>query len=361
MAPYKPPTNAQTRDRVAAIAAVTEFRTRAGQIVTPGPLRPESTLAVYSKLVADGTYTAHQHVAAAYDDGTPATATGEALARWGTVVGVTKRPATFAKGPVAFTGTPGSLIPAETQIVHVASGLTYRTDALGSIDVTGNGSGTVTAELDGPDSNLADGTALQLVQPVAGVDQAVTASEDIAGGAEAEADEDLRARIVDEAATRPNDGNAATYVSNARRAPGITRAWAAGDLGSAGDVLLYVVADGQSPITPTGTQIVAVEAEMDPPVGTTVHVFAPGLVALDPLIAIKPDTTTIRQNVTASLAAMLEEVTEPGKTIPLSKIRQATSNAVGIEDYLLTSPTADVTVQVGEIVVVGIPIYGTLP
>lgn len=58
----------------------------------------------------------------------PDTATGSFLVRWASIWGITRLAATGATGPVTFTGTAGSIVPAGT-VLAASDGEEYETDA----------------------------------------------------------------------------------------------------------------------------------------------------------------------------------------------------------------------------------------
>jgi uncharacterized phage protein gp47/JayE len=61
----------------------------------------------------------------------------------------------------------------------------------------------------------------------------------------------------------------------------------------------------------------------------------------------------VREAVVAELADLIQRESAPGKVLYLSHMRAAISAAAGEENYVMSSPNADVAYGVGEIAVMG--------
>ncbi|GAW28516.1 baseplate J/gp47 family protein, partial [Carboxydocella sp. ULO1] len=87
--------------------------------------------------------------------------------------GITRRTAVKATGQVTFTGTPGTLIPAGTQVSTASSETTPAIFFVTKSDATIGTGGTVTVDIEavepGASGNVAAGTITILAQPVAGI------------------------------------------------------------------------------------------------------------------------------------------------------------------------------------------------
>ena len=146
----------------------------------------------------------------------------------------------------------------------------------------------------------------------------------------------------------------------------MTRAWVSPQFMGAGTVGVGFVCDGNTgSIFPDSDKVDEVaaylESHTDPitgavvgrPVTAELYVFAPSASPLDFTIQVSPNTTAVREAVTASLEDLLEREAEPGGELLLSHIREAISLSIGETDHTLVSPASDLTAGAGELFVLG--------
>jgi len=220
---------------------------------------------------------------------------------------------------------------------------------------------SVTATVSGTASNTAAGGALSLVNPIAGVNTAVTvAAGGVTGGSDAESDDDLRGRLLLRLRNPPHGGADFDYELWALEVSEVTRVWVLpGHLGD-GTVGVAFVCDNLEPILPDAAKVLEVQDYLDlrRPVTAQVYVFAPLAVAVDFTIQLTPNTAVAQAAVMAELEDLLVREGQPedgsgNGTILLSHIREAISVAAGETDHVLVSPVANVTLNVGEMAVMG--------
>jgi len=286
----------------------------------------------------------------------PDTAEVEHLDRHASIWGVPRKAATVAKGNVTFTGTDTTLIPAGTAVQR-SDGAEFATDA----DVTiaaGTATAAITASVPGAGGNTAANTALTLVSPISGVNSAVTVDgSGLTGGADAEADDSLRTRVLDRIKAPPHGGNTNDYVNWALEVAGVTRAWVyAQELGIGTVTVRFMMDDLYTDGIPLAADVTAVQAYIDGlrPVTADVTVVAPVAVPLDLTIQLTPNDATTQAAVQTELADLIKREAVPGGTILISHIREAISIAAGETDNVLVSPAADVTHTVGQIGTLGV-------
>ena len=283
------------------------------------------------------------------------TADAEYLARWASIWGVSRKPATAAEGQVTFAGSDGNVIPAGTALQR-ADGVEYTTDLDATI-ASGTATVAVTASQAGEAGNAAGGTALTLVSPISGVDSTATVdSTGLTGGADTETDDSLRSRLLARIQMPPHGGAAADYVTWALEVSGVTRAWVyPGELGIGTVTVRFMMDDTYADGIPQASDVQAVQDHVDAlrPVTADVTVVAPVAVPLDFTIKLTPNTSSVQTAVQTELEDLLRREAEPGGTILLSHIREAISIADGETDHVLVAPTADVTHNTGEIAVMG--------
>mgnify|MGYP001340778661 CR=1 FL=1 len=284
----------------------------------------------------------------------PDTADVEYLDRWAGIWGVTRTAAAPATGSAVVTGATGAVIPVGT-LLQRADGAQYQTTTETTL-VAGAGTLALTAVLGGAAGNVSAGT-LSLVTPIAGVNAVVTlAGDGMTGGADVEVDTALRARLLARIRQPPHGGADFDYKAWALEVPGVTRAWVYPLELGLGTVTVRFVRDNDASIIPDSGEVAAVQAYIDArrPVTAQVTVVAPIADPVDfTITGLVPSTAAVQAAVQAELEDLLLREAEPGGTVLISHIRAAISSAAGETDYVLTSPSANVTAAPGEICTMG--------
>jgi uncharacterized phage protein gp47/JayE len=309
---------------------------------------------VTARVLAGAVHMLHGHLEYVSRQVFPDTADGDNLLRWADLFGVPLRPATYASGPVVFTGTNDVVVGAGTMLQD-ANGVEFSTDVEGTI-AAGEATIAVTAILAGSDGNRGAGIVLSLQSPIAGVDSVATVDTGgIVNGTDENDSTDLRARVLARLKDPPHGGSAADYVAWTLEVPGATRAWCYPLEDGDGTVVVRFVRDDDASIIPDAGEVAVVQAYLDEraPATAEVTVEAPTAVELDYTISITPDNSTTRAAVAAELVDLLRRIATPGGTIPLSQIEVAVGTAAGVTDFAVTVPAADVTHATGQIAVPG--------
>lgn len=310
---------------------------------------------VEATAIAGAAHQLHGHLDAVARQVLPDTADAEHLDRHAAVWGKTRKPAATAAGTVTVTGT--GVLP-EGTLLQRGDGALYRVTA--EVAVSGSAVAAVAAVDAGLAGDAEAGTGLGLISPVAGLSSSATV-DTIAGGADAESDADLLARLLARIQDPPHGGAQNDYVAWALEVEGVTRAWCLPRHLGAGTVGVPILCDGQADsIFPTPEKIAEVQAYLDlrRPVTAEVVVFAPAAVAMDVRVSLTPSTTAVRQAVQDALADLIDREAAPGATILLSHIREAISLAAGESDHVLIAPAANVAIPAGSIAVLGTVTWG---
>jgi uncharacterized phage protein gp47/JayE len=249
---------------------------------------------------------------------------------------VGRKAASFAEGMVEMTGTFGTLIPEGTRLIG-GNGVGYETleDVLLDAEATPIPIRALDA---GKAGNLDTGESIALLAPMFGVESSATVLE-LTGGADEEADNDLRIRVLKRIQEPPMGGCKTDYEHWALAVPGVTRAWCAPNEMGIGTVTVRFMCDElrwQDNGFPNDDDVRAVTAYMDTvrpvcvkdfwclaPLGFNVNIVITDLVN---------DTADVRNRITASLLTMLHQRAAPGQTIYASWISEAISIATG-EDH----------------------------
>lgn len=263
-----------------------------------------------------------------------------------------------ATGTATATGSGGTL-PAGTEVVRLADGVSYTVDAE-VVGVSGTGSTVVmTAVETGLTANMASGETVSLVSPIANVDSVMTIdSAGLTGGVDIETIPALLARLLLSIKNPPLGGARGDYVKWALQVPGVTRAWEYRGLDgvgnpAAGKVAVTFVRDGDGSIIPDAGEVAAVQSYLDARAPSQVIVFAPTAVAFDFTASIVPNTAAVQAAAEAEVAAFILRTAEPGATILWSQVNEAISAATGETDHTLTTPAADKAHAYGQLAVAG--------
>jgi uncharacterized phage protein gp47/JayE len=344
--PFARPTLAQLVERNEA-----ELAGRLGL----GALLPRSFLAAFARLMAGGSFLLLSYAEWRARQMLPATQEEEFLDASGDLWKLPRKVATEARGPVTFTGNDGASVPIGAELARV-DGARFATTETGIV-----AAGEITLEVEavaaGFAGNAAPATPLSLTSPISGIDtEAVVATPGLAGGADAETDEQYRARLLERYAKPPAGGSQADYIAWTLEVPGISRAYVLTNLDDLGKVFVtFAVDDDPAGPIPSPGLVDQVQAYLDErrPLGARAVVFAPTAQALDPDIRVKPDNAAVRTAVEAQLADLVRQRGGPGVVLTIGEIREAISTAPGESTHELVGPTADVEVADGALLVLG--------
>jgi uncharacterized phage protein gp47/JayE len=376
--PFNRPTLTELRQRNAAFIQ--------SELKNIGALLRFSNLGVLGDADAGLTYLHYGYLDWIAQQATPYTATDEYLAAWAALKNVTQKTAYAARCPtVAFTGAAGAVLPTAA-VLNRSDGYQYTLDNGITLGSAGTAIGSITAILPDPTTDITGGgeagnadagTLLSLDVAIEGVSSQATATVAITGGADIESEAAFRSRMLLAYQDTPQGGNDADYASWALAVAGVTRVWVVRRLMGAGTVGVYVMCDGGDTTNhgfPVGTNGIssletwgAVRATGDQlrvadniyplqPVTALVYVCSPIATPVNFDISglTNADATT-----TAAIATAIDNVffTEgaPGGTIYLSDLMAAIADIDGADGFILTSPTANITMATG-----GLPVRGTV-
>lgn len=307
---------------------------------------PNSVLRVLSDALANLAFDNDLHLDWLARMMMPDTAEGEFADRWANIwLPEGRKGATYAAGQITVTGTSGSAVPTGAQLTTTVVGADGADVALlfevsAGITLAGtSGVAAVEALTPGAAANLDEGAQLSFVTPPGGIDgTAVVAAPGLAGGAEIESDEDLIERYVARIQLPPHGGARHDYVAWALEVAGVTRAWAASEMGIGTLTVRFMMDDVRASFggIPQEEDLDLVQAYIDErrPV-TVADFFVEAPIRQDETIAVTEldrDTPEVRNNIVLEVTEMLRARAAPGQTIYASWIREAVSAATG-EDH----------------------------
>lgn len=270
--------------------------------------------------------------------------------------GLTRLPATFAAGSVTFTGNNGATIPAATELQR-SDAVVFVTAADGVI-AGGTVTVAVTAKVAGAAGNTAAASALSLISAISGVNtNGVVAAGGLVGGSDVESDTNFRPRVLERIQKLPQGGAPNDYVTWAKEVAGVTRAWSYPIEGGAGTVTVrFMTDDLTADGIPSAGLVSQVQAYINllRPATANVTVAAPVAVPLNFTITPVPGTQAVKDAIQAELKDLIRREAQPGGILLISHIREAISLSAGEDNYVLATPTADVSLTVGQITTMGV-------
>lgn len=146
---------------------------------------------------------------------------GVNLSNIGKLIGISRKQASKATGAERFTGTAGTVIPANYQ-VQTNSGIIFLTTQTMSINSNGYVDIPIVAQSAGISGVVAANTIIKIVNPIIGLDS-VTNLSDTVGGQDEETDIAFRTRYAD--STASGDGSTVDAIrSNLKSVTGVTDA-----------------------------------------------------------------------------------------------------------------------------------------
>lgn len=274
----------------------------------------------------------------------PDTADVEQLDRHAQLHGLTRKPASAATGTIVFSGTPGSAIAAGVEAKTV-NGLAFVTTASGTVGGGGTVSLAAQAVAAGAAGNVAAATALTLTSPPAGVASAASVGS-MSGGADAESDAGLLARLLDLLRNPPAGGNAYDYRRWALEVAGVESAFVYPLRRGIGTVDVVVVAAGNA--LPSMQLLEDVQGYIDvrrPVACKDVLALAPTLLAVPVTMQITLASGYTLLDATALIEVALADYfdgLDPGETAVKSRIEALVSDLACVADRAVTAPVGNV-------------------
>lgn len=297
----------------------------------------------------------------------PDTADESALIRHASIWQLDPLAAVRAEYQIALTGEDGNTLEAGA-ILQRSDGAEFELLSNATISAFGVAAGQVRSVIAGAAGACDFGTALEIVSPVAGVDSTATVTAETVPGADGEAVEDLRARLLSYIAQRPQGGALADFDAWTHAAlAGVGRVFTSPHEGGANAVVVRfsMAKRGGVPVTgadaiPSAPEVAAVQAFLDvaAPVTAIATAQAPNGHAVALSINVSPDTPEVRAAVAAELDALFARESAPDSSIPNSHLREAIARAPGESFHTLDAvdggPGTDpITIAPGDLAYLG--------
>jgi uncharacterized phage protein gp47/JayE len=278
-----------------------------------------------------------------------------------------RKAATFSTGTALMTGVAGTVVPVNTQLSYAATVLGYETTEEITIDPSAPTPVPLRALDPGSAGNLEQGATLSITSTVTGLDGTATVVS-LENGTDEETDDDLRGRVLERIREPPMGGAQYDYVAWAKAVGGVTRAWAASEMGI-GTVTVRFMCDqlrASNGGFPLESDIDAVTAYINykrPVSVKDTWVFSPIPQPIDVNIAnLNPDNPATRGEIEASLLKMLYLQAAPGQTIFAAWKYYAIMSVATVISFDLLDSTDDVMNSIGNMATLGNIFYSnTVP
>ena len=280
----------------------------------------------------------------------PQTAQGEYLDKHAQLRGLVRRAAVAAEGILRFetdqAPSTDLTIPAGT--VCMTAGLVrFETTQEAVLQAGETMVETTAAAVEpGASGNVAAGTIRAMAVAPVGVSRC-TNPEGFSGGLDEESDEELRERVLETFQRMPNGANAAFYEQSAMSFPQVAAAAVVSRPRGVGSVDVVVSTAAGVPDSELLEELQAYFEERRE-IAVDVLVRAPEVQDVDVTVQIQTaanrDGETVRQAVEQAVRSWFDG-RQLGQSILRARLGQLIFDVDGVENYVLTAPAADVTVE----------------
>ena len=263
-----------------------------------------------------------------------------------------RKAATYASGTISTTGVAGTTLPAGSIFSSPTPSGTVQLQTQAIVTVGPIAVSVAVVSLTaGSVSNLPAGASVSLTSgpPGGGVNATATVVS-MSGGADAETDDQLRARVLNQIQQPPMGGDANDYVQWALLVPGVTRAWCSPMEMGIGTVTVRFMMDQLRATTggfPNASDVSAVQTYINArrpvtaldtfvvsPIQEPINFSLSGLNATD-----ASTIANIKSSVSAMLLALgapafsLNGVSQPAQEIYAAWVNDAVYQATGVEYF----------------------------
>ncbi|EDR5175681.1 baseplate J/gp47 family protein [Salmonella enterica] len=307
-------------------------------------IAPDSDYFVRASSVASVAEGLYQHQAWVVRQIFPDTSDSDYLALHARTRGLKKKPPTTAKGLAGISGSPGSVLPAGSQIRGEGLSITTTTDVKLT---TGTADVPVTAIQSGVSGNLDTQVMAELVSAPMGINGRVVVKS-LAGGTDEESDGELLDRLLDIIRRPPAGGNRYDYRRWAMEVPGVSSAWVYPIRRGAGTVDIAITSAGGLASDEIIRNVQAHIDDVRPVTARNALVLSPQLRRIDFDVIVKAEGVTLerlRTDVERTIRDAIARIA-PGQPLIRSNIETLISLLPGVTDRTIVTPAANVIAQV---------------
>jgi len=273
----------------------------------------------------------------------PDTADSDYLERHASLRNIARKSAAVATGTIRFSGVASSAIAIGTE-AKTTSGVAYLTSAAGVIGVGGTVDIAAQASVAGLIGNQAADTALTLSAAPAGV-QSAASIVTMTGGADAESDSDLLARVLYDMRLPPMGGAKHDYYAWAMAVPGVTDAYVFAQRRALNAVDVVIEAAGGLPSAQLLADVTTyIDAQRPPCVDLLV--MSPSLIAVNVVAVLTLSGITL-VDATTRINSLLQSyfaTLHVGNPVHAARLVSLMMSIGGVADVALTTPAANVVI-----------------
>jgi uncharacterized phage protein gp47/JayE len=269
--------------------------------------------------------------------------------QWGVVKQIEWVTSRVSAGMVTATGTSGSSIAVDTELVS-DNGSLYFVKVAATIPSAGTVDVQIESKVGGNDKNIDPAGILSFVSTPSGIDPTVTVGVDgITGGTDAWTLDQYREAVVSSFAEPPRGGARYDYEFWTRHVVNPINVWVYGHADRSsiadGDVEVYFLIEGYDYNIPplSDRQRVAAYIDTVRPLGMG-SVNCPAITPLAQTFSIK--VTPLTEDTKAAILESIQDLHEsagPGGTETVGQIQRAVSDSPGVVDFKVIAPTVDIT------------------
>lgn len=280
----------------------------------------------------------------------PQTAQGDYLDKHAQLRGLERRAAVAAEGILRFETdqAPGTDLTIPAGTVCMTAGLVRFETTQEAVLQAGETmvETTAVAVEPGVAGNVAAGTIRAMAVAPVGISRC-TNPDGFSGGLDEESDQELRERVLETFQRMPNGANAAFYEQSAMSFPQVAAAAVVSRPRGVGSVDVVVSTAAGVPDSELLEELQAYFEERRE-IAVDVQVRAPEVQDVDVTVQIQTmanrDAETVRQAVEQAVRSWFDG-RQLGQNILKAKLGQLVFDVEGVENYALTAPASDVTVQ----------------
>lgn len=258
-----------------------------------------------------------------------------------------------AYGSAYVSGSIGSSLAAGTVLARKRDNKEYTLD--NDIVLSANPQEiNLTCKTPGVAGNCAEGEILTFAKSYAGIDNQVTVKL-IGGGADDEEDKDLAARLHQLIQSIYHGGNDNDYVKWALQVEGVNEAWAYPCEQGVGTMTVRIMTPDGFPDAILCQKTAEHIDRLRPPTYNEFFVVSPMGEPINLVISnLDPATDEMKAAISASLRASFAANRKPGGLVTTKQLNSAILATVGLNNYHLDSPAADIQLGIGKSPVLGV-------
>lgn len=218
----------------------------------------------------------------------------------------------------------------------------------------------------GADTNLKNGDSLSLETPIEGVNSnAYVQYSGVSGGSDLQEFNDWKNNVVFRYQNPITYFNVNNIKKVALSVSGVTKVWVYPTTPKVGQVTVYFIRGNDEDVIPDANEVNEVSQKIkelrnvkDDPADVFVYAPNPKVVNFT-FNSITPNTPTMKDAIKNSLKQLFEDSVELGVSLKQKDYNNAIGNSYDMEtgnklkDYTLSTPSEDITVQSGELPILG--------